>query len=127
MFKSTIPPGSPWNPLRRIERLGLVLWLGYLPTVFVIGWPLSKALGSDIAFLGVALAWMAVLALVVFWAGSFRCPRCGNPFFQQWGYQGSYARKCAHCGLPKWAEVEHGYQDPLADRPSCARVLLRPP
>jgi hypothetical protein len=83
------------------------LWLGYLPGVIVLGWPLSRALGSGLAYLGVALAWMAAGLLVQFWAGSFRCPRCGNPFYRNWGYQGSWARRCAHCGLPKWAEVEN--------------------
>jgi len=108
MFKSSIPPDSPWNSLRRREQVGIGLWLGYIPGVIVLGRPLSRALGSEIAYLGVALAWMASCLLVVFWTGSFRCPRCGNPFYQWWWYQGSYARKCAHCGLPKWAEIEHG-------------------
>jgi hypothetical protein len=104
----SIPRDSPWNTLRHRERVGMGLWLGYLPGTFMLGQPLSVALGSEIAFLGVGLAWMAACLLVVFWCGSFRCPRCGNTFYQNWWYQGSYARKCAHCGLPKWAEVEHG-------------------
>ena len=108
MFKSSIPPDSPWNSWRRAQLIGWVLWLGYIPGVLVLGRPLSRALGSEIAYLGVALAWMAVCLLFNFWTGSFRCPRCGNRFYRQWWYQGSYARKCTHCGLPKWAEVEHG-------------------
>ena len=108
MFKSSIPPDSPWNSLRRREQVGIGLWLGYIPGVIVLGRPLSRALGSEIAYLGVALVWMAACLLVVFWTGSFRCPRCGNPFYRWCWYQGSYARKCAHCGPPKWAEVEHG-------------------
>ena len=35
-------------------------------------------------------------------------------------YQGSYARKCGHCGLPKRAEVEHGLQGAPADRPTAS-------
>jgi hypothetical protein len=100
----SMPPGSTWNTLRRRERVGMGLWLGYLPGTFVLGQPFSDALGSEIAFLIVGLAWMATCLLVVFWCGSFRCPRCGNRFYQNWWYQGSYARKCAHCGLRKWAE-----------------------
>jgi hypothetical protein len=105
MFRSSIPPNSPWKSLQRRERVGIGLWLGYLPGTIVLGRVLSNALGSEIAYLGVALVWMAACLLVVFWTGSIRCPRCGKPFYRWWGYQGSYARQCAHCGLPKWAEV----------------------
>jgi hypothetical protein len=98
--------------LRRRRRIGMALWLGYLPGVFVLGWLLSNALGSGLAYLGVALAWMAACLLVQFWAGSFRCPRCGHRFYRKWGYQGSWARACARCGLARWAETEDGMSVP---------------
>lgn len=77
MFKSSTPPDSPWHSWRRAQRVGWVLWLGYIPGVIVLGRPLSSALGSEIAYLGVALAWMAACLLFSYWTGSFRCPRCG--------------------------------------------------
>ena len=106
MRADALPPGSPWRALRSRERIGLCLWAGYLPGVFVFGWLLSRALGSGLAYLLVAIVWMALCLLVQYWAGTFRCPRCGNRFYRRWGYQGSWARTCAHCGLPRWAEVE---------------------
>ena len=103
---SSLPPGSPWRPLRRRLRFGVALWACYLPCVFVLGWLLSWALGSGLAYLGVALAWMAACLLVQYWAGQFRCPRCGERFYRRWGYQGSWAGSCANCGFPRWAEIE---------------------
>ena len=106
MFKKSSLQNLPWSSLRRRERVGIGLAVVFIPGTIVLGWPLSEVLGSEIAFLGVALAWMAMILFVVFWCGSFRCPRCKNPFYWNWGYQGSYARKCAYCGLPKWAEFD---------------------
>src|SRR5581483_4668326 len=34
----------------------------------------------------------------------FPCPRCGKPFFEKWWYYNSAARRCVHCGLPKYAD-----------------------
>jgi ribosomal protein S27AE len=34
---------------------------------------------------------------------AFRCPRCGNRFFMGW-YKNPFAKRCLHCGLPKWQE-----------------------
>ena len=82
----------------------MVVWASYLPGVFVLGWALARASGPGLAYLGVAVAWMAAGLLVQFWAGRFRCPRCGNHFYRRWGYQGSWANACAHCGLPRWAD-----------------------
>src|SRR5437762_14079725 len=45
MFKSSIPPDSPWNSLRRREQVGIGLWLGYIPGVIVLGRPLSREIG----------------------------------------------------------------------------------
>jgi hypothetical protein len=34
---------------------------------------------------------------------SFRCSRCQKWYFAKWGYHNGFARKCAHCGLLKYA------------------------
>jgi hypothetical protein len=38
----------------------------------------------------------------------FPCPRCGKWFFAKWWYHNNFARKCVHCGLPKWADPNAG-------------------
>jgi hypothetical protein len=36
------------------------------------------------------------------------CPRCGQPFNSTtWGHNG-FARRCLHCGLPKWSPADPG-------------------
>lgn len=35
----------------------------------------------------------------------FKCPRCGNAFFHGRTYRPD-AKKCVHCGLPKWSDPE---------------------
>lgn len=51
--------------------------------VFVVAW-----------FLLLATAWLRLLL--------WRCPRCGRAFFFAKGYRNPFARRCMHCGLPKW-------------------------
>jgi hypothetical protein len=34
----------------------------------------------------------------------FRCPRCGRCFFIRFPLSNSFARRCMHCGLPRWAK-----------------------
>jgi hypothetical protein len=38
----------------------------------------------------------------IFWP----CPRCGRPFFLTWSGCNWFARRCLHCGLPKWAPAQ---------------------
>ena len=64
------------------------------------------------------LSWSALLAtfgrygILALQAWSLRCPRCGEPFFytfddRPWRMswrRNPFARRCMHCGLPKWGE-----------------------
>jgi Zn ribbon nucleic-acid-binding protein len=100
-----------WRELRR-RRLIFWLWfLGYVPAVaaivvmlffviYLIGLPRSWI---DPAFYIIAGAWMVAILLASYRAMAFLCPRCHQPFFRTWWYYNSFARKCVHCGLPKWA------------------------
>jgi hypothetical protein len=58
----------------------------------------------------VGLSWampmpIVALALIIadFRLRYWRCPRCGEHFFSKWWYGNPLARRCAHCGLPKYA------------------------
>jgi len=78
--------------------------LGYVPVVLSVG-VLSMWLFSTYtpAFV-VAIGWMVFCVVSGNLAVRFPCPRCGKWFFAKWWYHNSWARRCVHCGLPKWAD-----------------------
>jgi hypothetical protein len=52
----------------------------------------------------VAIGWMVFFVIVGNLALRFLCPRCGGWFFEKWWYSNTFARRCVHCGLPKYAD-----------------------
>ena len=36
----------------------------------------------------------------------WHCPRCNKPFFTRLLWGNLFARRCLHCGLAKWSNVE---------------------
>jgi predicted RNA-binding Zn-ribbon protein involved in translation (DUF1610 family) len=52
----------------------------------------------------VAIGWMVFFVVAGNLVVRFPCPRCGKWFFAKWWYRNSFARRCVHCGLPKWAD-----------------------
>ena len=95
---------TAWGSYRRWSRVCWALVAGYLPGVAGIGAGLSILLGSEIPAFLVWGGWTGALVYAGNRALAFRCPRCGYPFFRTaWSYN-SFARKCVHCGLPKWGE-----------------------
>ena len=52
-----------------------------------------------------AFAWMAFFVIAGNVFVRFPCPRCGKAFFAKWWYQNTFARRCVHCGLPKYVEA----------------------
>jgi len=100
---------AAWRDLRRRRRFVWIACLGYVPGVailiFIVGAPLSYLTGIKLDYFvfGIAGTWMVAVMSTSVWAGTFRCPRCHRWFFAKWWYSNSFARKCVHCGLPKWA------------------------
>jgi hypothetical protein len=107
MFKKGLRTDSPWRQLQRPEWTVLLLWIGYLPEVFAITYPLRHIFASDVSFMAVAFGWMAAFAVAAVLAGAFRCPRCGKPFFRKWWYTNGFARRCVHCDLPRWVDPQY--------------------
>ena len=71
---------------------------------------------SSAKIIGLVLfaAWVVVLLRFFFMSGEYvywSCPRCGKPFHYlvRWygRWDNPFARRCVHCGLPKWV-----YSDP---------------
>ena len=96
-----------WRKYRRLVWLFWASLLGYaallLLAVFLDrfnyrfdGWFLMFAIA-------LAACWLVLGARINRW----RCPRCGKWFSATWWYHlFLFARKCVHCGLPKYAN--HG-------------------
>ena len=66
---------------------------------------------SGFAIPAIAFVWMIVVAVAGYQKSNFLCPRCGKPFFRTFDdrpwradwQRNPFARRCMHCGLPKWA------------------------
>jgi hypothetical protein len=42
------------------------------------------------------------------------CPSCGRCFHVCWWHGNVFARRCVHCGLPRWATKQEPIQTDLA-------------
>jgi polyferredoxin len=100
-----------WRELRRRRLAYWATWFAILPALF-IGWLLQQYWHSH-------LPTFVLIFGVFFWhidaqqsLASFRCPRCGQPFF--WLYPAGRVfpplgipvfmqQRCASCGIPKFA------------------------
>ena len=103
-----------WAELRRLRRRVFTVVVAGA-AVFVL-LPLTRFTPQGFAkTLGVALfvSWGLLLvrffldtAKYVYWS----CPRCGKPFhlvahwYGRWN--NPFARRCVHCGLPKWVDSD---------------------
>jgi hypothetical protein len=85
------------------------LWI--VPGVLISYLLAACGMNADVAFLfAVGLPLFGVITAAhlkrMFWA----CPRCGRPFHLGWFYGNPFARRCVHCGLPKWAPKQEPAQ-----------------
>jgi hypothetical protein len=93
-----------WNEYRRRRNIMLFAFVGYVPIIFGLG-VLSAHLFSTLTpALVLAFAWMTFLVVAGNFSLRFPCPRCGKWFFAKWWYYKGFARRCVHCGLPKYAD-----------------------
>lgn len=90
-----------WAALRRYEAFYYVTWIGG----GILALVLSTHLQSLATVFGVC--WLVGTLASSLPVGSFRCPRCGKPFFSRritaagLHYHNGFTRKCLNCGLPK--------------------------
>jgi hypothetical protein len=93
-----------WCRYKRLRNLFFFIWIGYVPVMFVFTMLVSKALGTFIPSFVLAGSWMVMFLVMGTRLSAWRCPRCGKWFSGTWWYnKGFLARKCVHCGLPKFA------------------------
>ena len=98
-----------WQNYKRRRLWFFAIWLGYIPGVFALGYPLTRLFGSDIPIYVVAGAWMLAFAASGIYMSAFPCPSCHKPFFYTWWFHNPFARRCVHCGFPKWRDSVTGY------------------
>ena len=108
---------DPWKEYRKRRNLVLFAFLGYTPIVFVIGVVTIRLFHTSIPFHVAAFSWMIFYAVASLRCTSFRCPRCGKWFFAKWWYHNGFARKCVHCGLPKYAPLTSESPDAQLQKP----------
>ena len=88
-----------------------MLFVLYLPALALVSRAMGWTRGSGTPIIVAAFAWMIAFAIVSYQTGNFRCPRCGELFFRTFDdriwrrtwVRKPFARRCLHCGLPKWA------------------------
>ena len=94
---------AQWLEYRRRNILFWTVWLTYIPGVLLIGVPLSRMFHSNNVVFVVAVIWMVAFVITGNYRSFWKCPRCHKPFFHKWWYHNTFARKCVHCKLPKYA------------------------
>lgn len=102
-------PADPWQDYRKRRNLALFAFLGYTPVVFVIAVATERLWHTAMLAYVAAFSWMVFYAVASMRCSSFRCPRCGKWFFAKWWYHNGFARRCVHCGLPKYAPLTSGH------------------
>ena len=105
---------SSWQEYRRRRLWFFVIWLTYVPGVFVLGYPLTWLFGSDIPIYVVAGAWMLAFIVSANYMESFCCPRCHDAFFRKFWFHNPLARRCVHCGFQKWSDDDSQHEIPAA-------------
>ena len=93
-----------WRKYRRLRNVLAVGFLAYIPVLFLVAYVLARAFHTFVPGFVLALSWMASLMVASIRLNIWRCPRCRKPFsLPRWWYnKGLLARKCVHCGLPKF-------------------------
>ncbi len=91
--------------------------LSYLPLMATL-WLIASLIQKNVSqavqyeiviggFLAFGAVWYWVGLRWVFWP----CPRCGKTYSFKFPWGNVLRRKCAHCGLEKWADPVSGTND----------------
>ena len=103
------PYEAQWGEYRRWTWIFWGLALGWLPFGAVVFETLDYFGAPDwpdwLPF-PLLFGYMAVIAYYGTRTNNFRCPRCSKRFFLTTWSRNTFAMKCRHCGLPKWAGSE---------------------
>jgi hypothetical protein len=114
----TDPHAAAWRRYLWWSRAFWLLFFAYLPAVALVDRLVRRTHGdaANTTTLVMALVWMIAFAVVGYYKSNFACPRCGETFFRAWDDRpwrkswrsNPFARRCLHCGLPKWSDTRRG-------------------
>lgn len=82
---------AAWSSL----RVRLRLRLGFAVAAII-------AVLQPVRAQGIAIWCVVGLVATSIWCLGFDCPSCSKPFFRRGGWQHAFARRCVHCGLPRY-------------------------
>jgi hypothetical protein len=97
-----------WGEYRRRRRMFLLavlllpLWLVPGATIHHVLAGYGYSAASLVTFLAVVVPPMACVMVACLRVMAWPCPGCGRFFHVRWYYGNVFARRCVHCGLPKW-------------------------
>jgi len=92
-----------WSEYRRLRNTFFLVFLGAVPVFLVVSFVSEKLIHTTFPASLVAVLWLALFAFYGIRLQLWRCPRCGKWFAATWWYNKSFfARRCVHCGLPKF-------------------------
>ena len=93
-----------WSRYKKLRNISLFAFFGYVPAMVVAALLIFPVFHTFTPVFAIAFAWLAGMMVTGFRLSHWRCPRCGKWFAATWWYnRGFFARKCVHCGLPKYA------------------------
>ncbi len=93
---------ATWNTFRRRRRWANGALVGFF-AMWMIAFFFNTSILQPFA-LAIGMILMPVFLVNQMRLNFFRCPRCGHLFFITFLLANSFARRCVHCGLPKWAK-----------------------
>jgi hypothetical protein len=85
--------------LRVREATLIALAILFPVSMLLAGIPLMWVLKTPAPLWIIAAVYVPLLAAVAIWHQRFRCPRCGELFFNKPGAQKPLSPDCLHCGL----------------------------
>jgi hypothetical protein len=95
---------NPWEDYRARRAWFVLAFVLWIPLNVFIAFPLYRHFDSDVPIYLVASLGMGFFMIAGFRLNAFRCPRCRKPFFHTLLFSNGFARRCLHCGLPKWCD-----------------------
>ena len=97
------PSNGSWSEYRKWRNLSWLALVGYMPIVLGVGLASIRLFDTFTPAFVLAFAWMVFIVIVGNICLRFSCPKCGKAFFAKCWYYNSFAQRCLHCGLPKYA------------------------
>jgi len=93
-----------WESYKKHRNIFLIALFSYLPVIYLAKYLNVRVFRTNWLVITLSLAWMIGVLATWIRLSQWRCPRCGKWFTAKWWYnKGFLARKCVHCGLPKYA------------------------